>query len=80
MTAEDILSNEDFKKCVEGKPLKDLFSIKTSHVAVPPKAMIEPSRLCEWCGEPTMVSKLIETDGRSMCRECSDHDYRPVAE
>jgi len=62
------------------KPLKDLFSIKTSHIAVPPKAMIEPSRLCECCGEPTMVSKLIETDGRYMCRECSDHDYRPVAE
>jgi formylmethanofuran dehydrogenase subunit E len=61
------------------KPLKDLFSIKTSHITVPPKAMIEPSSLCERCGEPTMVSKLTEIDGHYMCKDCLGNDYRPLA-
>jgi len=63
-----------------GKPLKDLFTIKPAHIAVPPKAMIEPSKTCERCGEPTMVSKLIEIDGHYMCKDCLGDDYRPFAE
>jgi len=63
-----------------GKPLKDLFTIKPAHIAVPPKAMIEPSKTCERCGEPTMVSKLTKIDGHYMCRDCQGNDYRPHAE
>jgi len=63
-----------------GKPLKDLFRIKPAHIAVPPKAMIEPSKPCERCGEPTMVSKLIEIDGHYICKDCLGDDYRPLAE
>lgn len=63
-----------------GKPLKDLFTIKPAHIAVPPKAMIEPSKTCERCGEPTMLSKLTEIDGHYMCKDCLSDDYRPLAE
>jgi len=63
-----------------GKPLKDLFTIKPAHIAVPPKAMIEPSKTCERCGEPTMVSKLTEIDGHYMCKDCLGDNYRPLAE
>jgi formylmethanofuran dehydrogenase subunit E len=62
------------------KPLKDLFLMRTSHITVPPKAMIEPSSLCERCGEPTMVSKLAEIDGHFVCRDCLGNDYRRHAE
>ena len=63
-----------------GKPLKDLFTIKPAHITVPPKAMVEPSKTCERCGEPTMVSKLTEIDGHYMCKDCLSDDYRPLAE
>lgn len=63
-----------------GEPLKDLFTIKPAHIAVPPKAMIEPSKTCERCGEPTMVSKLTEIDGHYLCKDCLGDDYRALAE
>lgn len=52
------------------KQLEELFTIKPTNIVLPPKAMIEPSKLCTRCGEPTMVSKLTETDGRYICRDC----------
>lgn len=63
-----------------GGSLKDLFTIKAAHIAIPPKAMIEPSKMCERCGEPTMVSKLSEIDGHYVCKDCLDNDYQPLAE
>ncbi len=53
------------------KPLEALFSIKATHVPVPEKAMIEPSRPCDRCGEPTMLSRLEEINGQYLCRECA---------
>ena len=47
------------------KPIEDLFSIRSVDMTLPPKAMIEPSQVCEECGEPTMASRLKEKmDGR----------------
>ena len=63
-----------------GKPLNDLFTMKSVNIPVPPKAMIEPSKTCERCGDPTMVSKLTEIDGHYMCRDCLGNDYRPLEE
>jgi len=53
-----------------GKSPEDLFTIKSANMVVLPKAMIEPSKLCEHCGEPTMDSKLTEKDGHYLCRDC----------
>ena len=47
-----------------------LFDIRKAHEALPPKAKIEPSKLCDRCGEPTMSTKLTAQDGMMLCREC----------
>jgi len=52
------------------KPLEDLFNIRPENIAVPPKAIIEPSKPCAICGEPTMLSKLNEKDGQYVCMDC----------
>ena len=54
------------------RPLERLFAIEKGSFALPEKARVEPSRLCEACGEPTMGSKLVEVDGRSLCGGCTD--------
>ena len=52
------------------KPTEKLFSIRFVDIALPPKAMIEPSVLCEECGEPAMASRLLEKNGRKVCGDC----------
>jgi formylmethanofuran dehydrogenase subunit E len=54
------------------RPLERLFAIEKGSFTLPEKARVEPSRLCEACGEPTMGSKLAEVDGRSLCGGCTD--------
>ncbi|VFQ44653.1 FmdE family protein [Desulfoluna butyratoxydans] len=51
-------------------PWSDLFSMTTVAPAIPPKAVIEPSALCDRCGEPVMASKLKEVDGSALCLTC----------
>ncbi|MFW6099601.1 MAG: FmdE family protein [Thermodesulfobacteriota bacterium] len=53
------------------KPLEALFSMQPASVAVPEKAMIEPSLACDKCKEPTMVSRLTRVNDRSLCRDCA---------
>lgn len=52
------------------KPTDALFSIRFVDVEPPPKAVIEPSVLCERCGEPAMASKLTDEKGLKICRDC----------
>ena len=47
-----------------------LFDVRKVHEALPPKAQIEPSELCDRCGEPTMASKLSAMDGMQLCGGC----------
>lgn len=51
-------------------PLEKLFKVQAVEVPLPPKARIEPSLLCDQCGEPVMASKLTERDGKKLCRDC----------
>jgi formylmethanofuran dehydrogenase subunit E len=53
------------------KPLEALFAVQPASVPVPEKAMIEPSMPCDRCREPTMVSKLLQKNGRHLCRDCA---------
>lgn len=53
-------------------PLEALFNIEEVKIQLPPKAKIEPSILCERCGEPTMSTKMVETGGKKICRGCAD--------
>lgn len=59
--AEEILS----------MPADKLFKILKVKIDLPAKAVIEPSELCERCGEPTMRSKLVQKEGRRVCGECA---------
>jgi formylmethanofuran dehydrogenase subunit E len=52
------------------KSPEDLFTIKPVNLSLPPKARIEPSKLCARCGEPTMGSKLAKMEELEICREC----------
>ena len=54
------------------KPTEALFSIRAVDIALPPKAIIEPSIVCDVCGEPAMASKLTEKNNRKICGDCLD--------
>ncbi|MFH1116136.1 MAG: FmdE family protein [Pseudomonadota bacterium] len=54
-----------------GKDPTELFSVEEVQVELPAKAAIEPSRVCDTCGEPTMQSKLQQRGGGMVCRSCS---------
>jgi formylmethanofuran dehydrogenase subunit E len=48
-----------------------LFEIKNVKIEMPPRAKMEPSELCEICGEPAMRTKLEERGGKKICRDCA---------
>ncbi len=53
------------------KDIDELFDIREVNITLPPKAKIEPSVICDECGEPTMASKLTEIDSGRLCPECA---------
>ncbi len=50
----------------------ELFKIESVEIELPPKAKIEPSKTCDFCGEPTMASKLLQRGNSEVCRSCVD--------
>lgn len=54
------------------KAPEDLFTITNVTIPTPPKARMAPSVACSRCGEPTMSTKLVETEGQSLCGGCVD--------
>ena len=52
-------------------PLEELFALKPAALTLPEKARIEPTRICDGCGEPVMASRLAEQQGRRLCRACA---------
>lgn len=58
------------------KSIENLFNMEPTTVMLPPKARMEPSALCQLCGEPTMPSKLELVDNKMICRDCSDKNIR----
>lgn len=55
-----------------GKEPTELFTLESIQIELPPKARIEPSGICEMCGEPTMASKLEQRGDRQLCRSCTE--------
>jgi len=53
-----------------GTPLEDLFTVKPAEMEMPEKARIEPSELCDRCGESAMGSKLEKLENEKVCRGC----------
>jgi len=60
------------EKCREvlEAPLDDLFSLQEVSMALPPRASVTDSLPCNACGEPVMATKLVECNGKSLCRAC----------
>jgi formylmethanofuran dehydrogenase subunit E len=56
---------------VLGMPFEALFSARPVDVELPPKALVEPSVICQVCGEPTMPSKMVEQGDKRLCRGCA---------
>lgn len=52
--------------------LEDLFLVGPAPREVPPHAPMEPSRLCEKCGEKVMETKARLCRGLILCRDCFD--------
>jgi formylmethanofuran dehydrogenase subunit E len=52
------------------KEARDLFTVESVEIELPPKARIEPSKVCDFCGEPTMASKLQQRGNSLLCRSC----------
>jgi formylmethanofuran dehydrogenase subunit E len=49
---------------------EELFKIESVEIELPPKAKIEPSKTCDFCGEPTMASKMEQRGTSRFCRGC----------
>jgi len=47
---------------------EELFEIREVRDELPEKTRIAPSVPCELCGEPTMSTKMIEIEGKQVCR------------
>ena len=55
---------------VLGMPIESLFNIQEVDMPLPSKAKIEPSKPCDRCGEPAMPSKMVQEEGKMICRDC----------
>lgn len=49
----------------------DLFHLNPVQLIFPDTARSQPSLPCARCAEPTMMTRLIESDGRSYCVPCA---------
>ena len=52
----------------------DLFATSEPQVSLPEKAIVQRSEPCACCGEPTMPLKMVERDGRNLCRACAQRE------
>lgn len=55
---------------------EDLFEVKETNIELPPKARIVPSEPCAICGEATMKTKMLEKEGKLICRACAERGNR----
>lgn len=53
------------------KDATELFKLESVQIELPPKARIEPSEICDSCGEPTMASKLEQRGAYRLCQSCA---------
>lgn len=58
-----------------GLPLEDLIATAAVRVAIPEYAPIRESVVCENCWESVMGSKIVELNGKKLCRDCAGSSY-----
>lgn len=47
-----------------------MFALEAVEGELPPKAVMDSSKICDCCGEPVMASKLQHKDGATVCGSC----------
>jgi formylmethanofuran dehydrogenase subunit E len=62
--------HEEASMRILNKQPEALFDISEVTVALPEKARIEPSGICDRCKEPVMGPKLEHVEGQLVCRGC----------
>ncbi|KMY68548.1 hypothetical protein AAU61_02560 [Desulfocarbo indianensis] len=62
---------EAFMQDLLNAPQEELFEVREVAPQPPREAQIEPSVLCQRCGEPTQRGKMVEKGGRLLCRPCA---------
>lgn len=51
-------------------PIDELYTVREVEVAMPHRARIHASVICESCGEPTMETRVRRYGGRELCQPC----------
>lgn len=59
-----------FSQTVMDRPFQEVFEVKPAERAVPKKARILASLVCESCGESTMESRTRQFGGKVLCIPC----------
>ncbi|MEW6533169.1 MAG: FmdE family protein [Thermodesulfobacteriota bacterium] len=66
----DKLRREAVSALVRGEPA-DFFEVREIALEMPPYASVVATKPCAKCGEPTMMSRLVETEQGPVCQECA---------
>ena len=53
----------------------DFFLIREVPAKLPPRAEAVSTKPCELCGEATVTARMLEMDGRHVCRDCAAGAY-----
>jgi formylmethanofuran dehydrogenase subunit E len=67
----DELRAEAVEMLIAGDKMSSLFQVQEVSPEMPPYAAIVGTRACEKCGEATMTTKLVEREGKQICKECA---------
>lgn len=65
-------SRQERRQMLLTAPQEELLLVEPATEPLPGYAPIEPSEPCDACGQPTMRSRLVEVDGRRLCRPCAE--------
>ncbi len=68
------LRHRAVRKLISADP-HDFFEIREVRAEAPPKAEVVATQPCGLCGEATVIARMLEMDGRLVCRDCADASY-----
>ena len=64
------MTREESFSYYQACPLEEMFEVKAATVALPEKAKLFESHLCDGCGELTGTPWLRQVDGKRLCLDC----------
>ncbi len=68
------LRHRAVRKLIAADP-HDFFEIREVPAEAPPKAEVVATLPCGLCGEATVTTRMLEMDGRLVCRDCAGASY-----